>query len=111
MYRVGFDIDNNADFSEAFDLVDDAGDPQDLTGATFRMTIEDAAGVERKTLTIGDGIAVGPSAGRITLSIAATVLDDWPLGVYRHDMLMIAGGTTRAIWTGTLTLNRGVTDV
>ncbi len=112
-YRVNFDLANNEDMRQAFSLGDTAGAPLDLAGASLRMHIETLAGetVVEATTANGRIILIDAPAGRFDLAIPAATMRTLTAGAYRHDLLLVAAnGNVRRIWSGSLTLDRGVTE-
>lgn len=113
IYRVNFEIANTEDLRQAFSLTDSAAAPIDLTGAQLKMAIEPLAGaglVEASTSNGRIGLANAP-AGQFELQVPASVMRTLAPGSYRHDLLLtLASGHVHRVWSGALTLARGVTQ-
>jgi hypothetical protein len=112
-YRVNFELANNEDLRQAFALSDDAQVPVDLTGAGLKMQIR-SLGNETvlEASNVNGRIAVldAPN-GRFDVAVPAAVMQSVAAGSYQHDLVLSdAAGRVKRIWTGTLTLSRGVTQ-
>ena len=112
-YRINFETANNEDLRQVFALTDDAGAPFDLTGAVLRMDIESSDGVDAVEATTTNGrIAIANAVGgQFELAVPAATMRGLAPGGYQHDLLLtFPDGRVHRVWTGTLTLSRGVTE-
>jgi hypothetical protein len=112
-YRINFQSANNEDLRQVFVLTDDAGAPFDLTGAALHMDIEAFNGADVLEATTANGrIALSDApAGRFELAVPAATMRTLAPGSYQHDLLLtFADGRVHRVWTGALTLSRGVTE-
>lgn len=111
-YRVTFQAANNEDLRQAFVLTDEAGAAIDLDGASLRMGLQDTSGNDQLEASTNNGrIAITDTAqGHFELAIPAAVMSTLKAGVYKHDLLLTASGTTRRVWAGTLEVSQGVSE-
>jgi hypothetical protein len=111
-YRVTFEAANTEDLRQAFALTDSSDSPVDLTGAQLQMGVETAVGVDAIAASTGNGhiIVHNAAAGLFSIAIPAAVMRTLPAGAYQHDLLLTLAGRVQRIWTGTLTLSRGITE-
>jgi hypothetical protein len=90
----------------------DPAAPVNLTSFTARMQARESANADTTVLSItsGSGIALGGTAGTITLTRSAAETAAIPAGAYRYDLEVesAAGVVTRLI-EGVLTVSREVT--
>lgn len=93
---------------------DTAGDPIDLTGATVKMEVKDAAGDVVLTLqTGGTGIVLTDAAnGQMTISPEVVGTSSMALFVvYNYDLKVTLADTTVTPWIrGTITLVEKITS-
>lgn len=112
-YRVDIQSANNEDLRQAFVLADDSAQALDLTGAALAMDLETFEGTDVLEATTANGRIVvhGATAGQFELAVPAAAMRTLPPGSYQHDLLLtLADGRVHRVWTGTLTLARGVTE-
>lgn len=73
-------------WQRAWVIKDSAGNPVDLTGATARLHVRDAAGAKVMEASTADGrLTLQPAAGRIDLVMPAAVTEVAPAN-YRFDI-------------------------
>ena len=111
-YRVDFSTATNEDLRQSFQITDRAGTPINLTGAALHMDVADQPGHRALQATTDNGLIVlsGAPAGTFELAVPATLMRGLPPGVYQHDLLLLRGDRTMRVWSGTLSLARGVTQ-
>ena len=111
-YRVDLRAANNEDLRQAFALSDQTPAPLDLTGASLRMTAELLSDWTTFEISTGNGriTLANAAAGQFEISVPAAVMRTLSPGSYRHDLLLtMASGAVHRVWSGALTLERGVT--
>jgi hypothetical protein len=110
-YRIAFKAATNADLRHTFCLKDSTGAAIDLGGASLAMDMRDKDGDDVLACTLANGrITIpAPQAGQFALAVAASDLSAIPPGVYQHDLLLTRQNSVERIWTGTITLEQGVT--
>lgn len=94
----------------AWVIQDESGAPVDLTGASVRLHVRDAAGVKVAEASTADGrLVITPLQGRIDMTIPAAAMAIAP-GSYRFDLeLTSAGGEVRTVEQATLVVLEDVT--
>ena len=112
-YRVNFEIATNEDLRQSFVLTNNAASAVNLTGAGLKMDVEFQSGVDVLELTIANGriVIANAAAGEFQIAVPASIIGTLAPGSYQHDMVLTAAnGEVHRIWTGSLTLVRGVTE-
>jgi hypothetical protein len=110
-YKVDFIAAANADLREGFSLTE-GGAALDLSAATWRMQIVDAAGAVKLTLTLGAGVTIDVGTpGYVLVTVLASQWAGIAPGTYKHDLLLMRGTKTDRVFYGTLDLRDGVTHV
>ena len=112
-YRVNFQIANTEDLRQSFALTDSDAVPIDLTGAQLRMGLEIVPGQSALEASTANGriVVAAATVGQFVLAIPAASLHPLGPGVYQHDLIVtLASGHIHRVWTGALTLQRGVTQ-
>lgn len=88
-------------------LQDSAGNALDLTGAqSITWRLDDAAGVNRLTLTLGAGIALTgqPTTGQVLVKPSPTQTAALVPGVFTDSIrVVLADGSVTTQWEGTIT--------
>ena len=88
------DMYQGADFAYTF-TVPPSGTPTNLTGYSARAKVARVVGgqvVETvASLTSGDGITLGGSAGTVALAIAGALTAEINPGTYRYDVEIVSG--------------------
>jgi len=101
-------IEQGTDWDDEVLLVDDGGDPIDLTGYTARSSIKrsaDDAEALVEMSTDNGRISIGATTGSVyrTLTSSETVNFDWHSGI--HDMILISGsGRITRVCAGAVTV-------
>ena len=110
-YRVDFQVCNNEDLRQLFELTDTAGQAIDLSGVTLRMDIAATTGSAALEASSTNGrIAIrDAAAGRFELAIPAAIVRGLQPGTYRHDLVLSHADSVRRVWSGTISLCQGVT--
>lgn len=110
---LNFVCDQRANFSEVWTWYTDTArtTAMNLTGYTAIMEVRDSTGTLIVTLsTANSRIALGGSAGTITLTIDDADTDSLTPGTYDYDlMLTSSGGTQTRLTKGTFTVEVAVT--
>lgn len=105
--------DQGATFSRVLTWKDSTGAAVDLTGYTARMQIRPEASSSTTTLSLtteNSRIALGGSAGTITLTIAATDTAGITAGNYVYDLELVSGaGIVTRLVMGAYTVRPEVT--
>ena len=111
-YRVDFQIANNEDLRHDFVLSDTTAAPIDLTGTGFRMDVASVSGgrILEASLDNGRILLTDAAHGRFALSVPAAVMRMLSEGAYNHDLIWTRGSETRRVWSGTMTVQHGVTQ-
>lgn len=103
----------NADWSRAFVYQDTAGNPIDITGATFKMTVRKRADTAEALVvsTPDKGIKLTtPAAGKFSVKLSQSQLNSLGPGEFVHDLIAVfPSGSIEPIWEGTLVNVQGVT--
>ena len=111
--RFNLSIEQGATLSLVATWKDSNGTPVNLTGYTARMQVRDnydAANTKLSLTTENSGIALGGTAGTITITAAATAtaaLAAPYTGVY--DLELVTGGTVTRLLQGVATVSPEVT--
>lgn len=97
-----FTINKGATFSRVVTWKEADGDPIDLTGYTARMQVREYASAADPVIdltTTNGGIALGGTAGTITLSISSTDTSNVGVdgGVYDLELVSAGGVVTRLL--------------
>lgn len=107
-------IRRGADARVTLTMLDAASDPQDLTGYTMTSEIREQApkaterGPVRATWTVDSSDA---ATGVFVLTLAGSVTEDIPVGVYRWDALLHGpGGEVEHLRSNVVHVLMGVTD-
>jgi len=111
MPEVNFTITDNADWVFPWQLVDRSTNAGvDLTGSTFQLDVRAApGGTLVKSYTSGAGIAADSLPdGEITNTFTR---GDLAVGSYVYDLIRIQGAATELIFSGSITVEQGVTEV
>ena len=110
-FRVNFHVADNEDLRQSFALTDAVSAAIDLSGASFEMHIATAAGDAVLELSTANGriALISPTTGHFEVSVPAAVIGTLPEGIYRHDLIMVRASRTKRVWSGGLTIERGVT--
>ena len=101
---------HNVDFGQALVMKSDETTFVDLTGTQFKMTIADTVtGTIVKTLSNALGITITDAingAWRFDL----TEVDMTALGVgkFKHEMIWTQGTYSQVLWTGKMTILKGI---
>jgi hypothetical protein len=115
MAIVNITVENDADFYQMFQYVmATSGTPIDISGASMEMMLrrhaEDTEVVLRLGSNTGEIVLTDPANGFFTVLISQSSLERLALGAYDHSNIMtVAGGLKRKIWSGTLTNSAGPT--
>lgn len=87
--------------------------PWNLTGYTAEMKIRknSSTGAVLKTLNTTNGkIALGGTAGTVTITMSSSETDVLPVGRHVYDLELVSGGgEVNRVLEGRLLVNRGVT--
>lgn len=104
--------DQGATYSQVFTWKDSDGDPVSLVGWTGRMQIRNGRPTESLVLeltTSNDRMTLGGAAGTVTLTIAASDMEDIDAGMYAYDIELVNGSTVERLVMGTFTVRGEVT--
>ena len=106
-------MDQGATFSKAITWQDSQSFPVNLTGYTARMQIRgevDSSTAALSLTTENSRIALGGTAGTITLTVAATDTAAVSAGEYVYDLELVSGsGTVTRLLQGCFTVDGEVT--
>ena len=111
-YRVDFAIANNQDLHQSFALSDTTPAAINLTGAALKMTLEliSDRGTSEFSTANGRIVVSNAPAGQFEINVPAALMRTLAPGGYRHDLVVtLASGAVHRVWSGALTLERGVT--
>jgi len=104
--------DQGATYSQVFTWKDSDGDPVSLVGWTGRMQIRNGRPTESLVLeltTSNDRMTLGGAEGTVTLTIAASDMEDIDAGMYGYDIELVNGSTVERLVMGTFTVRGEVT--
>lgn len=105
--------DQGATFSRELKWLDDSANPVNLTGYTARMQVRDEADSSTAALSLtteNSRIALGGTAGTITLLVSATDTAAVTAGEYVYDLEIVSGaGTVTRLIQGCFTVDAEVT--
>ncbi|OWK42213.1 hypothetical protein [Fimbriiglobus ruber] len=107
-------IDQGADYQRPFLILDENGNPVDLTGAYAAMQVSTAYGFPAVlTLTTSNGgLVIGGENGTITPVVSAAMTSPLVPGNYLYDVkLVFANGKTVRPFQGTATVSPEVTVI
>jgi hypothetical protein len=107
-------IEQGADYQRPFFILDENGDPVDLTGASAAMQISASFGYPPAlTLTTANGgLVIGGATGTITPMITSTATSALVPGTYLYDVkLVFANGRTVRPYQGNATVSPEVTII
>jgi hypothetical protein len=112
MTIVNITVENDADFYRVFQYQTISEVPINITGAEMVMCLRrlatDAAVLLRLGTDTGEIVLTDPTNGLFSIRIEQAVLERLALGEYVHSNIMqIAGGYKRSIWTGLFINNAG----
>ena len=88
--------------------------PYDLTNCTARRQIRRGYDVDPEflTLTVGNGLTLGGTAGTIDIHLTAAQTDSLTVKRARYDLLVtFPGGDVRRVLEGRLLISRNVTEL
>lgn len=105
---LNFDVVQHSDWTKTL-TYNVNGTPFNLTGYGAEMTVWNDSGVKLITLTQSSGIALGGSAGTITLTIDDATLTAIAYGAHNFDLWLIDGSGNRRIFAvGKFNVRRAV---
>lgn len=117
MFNVDFRVDNNADWRDAFQVLDDLDQPESLVNTALEMEVRDVDGTRVFELTTANGYLkiTDAETGRFEIDVPkakvmdvdgpATVL---PVGTYYYDLRRYAAGETDVIMFGQIVVRGGI---
>jgi hypothetical protein len=109
MERIDLRIDQGADWSQTWTLIDSDGDPVNLTGGTAAFQVRekpaDQGGSALLSLTSGSGITLGGTAGTVAVSISDTQSEDLVPYDLLYGLEVTVSGVTTRVSGGRLTVS------
>ena len=102
--RKNLYIDQGATYSESLPVLDENGDPRDLTGYS-------AAATMRESYYSANGVSFAASAanGAVTLSLTADQTSNVEARRYVYDATITSGNTVTRVYEGLATVRPGAT--
>lgn len=104
--------DQGATFSRVITWKDSTGTPINVTGYTARMQVRSIVSSDSVALSLtteNGRIALGGSAGTITLTVAASDMDDVSSGTYAYDLELVSAGVVTRLVMGSFIVRAEVT--
>lgn len=113
--QVNFlEVFNNVDWRYVIVLQDGAGDPIDISQATFFMDVRPSLGGDPVLeLSLGNGFAfyTDGADGKLVLHVDHLVMEAISPGGYKYDLVMVRSGVSSIPIRGKVKIKAGVTDI
>lgn len=111
MTNLNLEAATNADWREAFAVVDPDGAAVGLAGAAIRMDLRDRGGASALSLSLGEGLSLAdPAAGALDLEVDEATMAMLTPQLYRFDLLIEIGELRLTVARGTVNVRAGVTQ-
>jgi hypothetical protein len=107
--KYNFTIEQGATFSRVITWKDGANNLVDLSGKTAKMQIRDSKNAVILTLTDTSGIALGGTAGTITINRTADQTRALAFDTAKYDLEITTGSNVKRLLQGVITLDPEVT--
>lgn len=105
---------NNVDWHRVVTLTDGAGDPVDISTATFFMEVRPSLGGDPVLdLALGSGFSLFTNGadGKLLLHVDHLLMEAVTPGGYKYDLVMVRSGVSEIVMRGTIKVKAGVTDL
>jgi hypothetical protein len=110
LFHIQFEVSNNADWEDYFELRDEAG-AVDLTGFSFLMDVrKEGELVFHAATSNGQFVVIDAQAGVCGIKVPAAVMEGVAPGLYDCDCLMLETGRVLSLFTGKVLVKQGITE-